>query len=192
MTEERKRPFKQAWESIIDSLDQYEDWGRDGLRDTPRRLRDGHLALLRGYEQDPRQILGTVFESGLDQMIIVKDIEFYSMCEHHFLPFWGKAHVAYIPNGKVVGLSKVARLVDCYARRLQLQERLTEQIAHQLMEVIRPQGVGVLVQAQHLCMMARGIQKQESSMVTSCMLGVFREDSKVRQEFLALCQIPLL
>ena len=143
--------------------------------------------LTRGYEQDPAQILrDALFDVTYDQMVIVRDVEFYSLCEHHMLPFFGKAQIAYIPNGKVIGLSKMARLVDVFARRLQVQERLTREIADAIEDAIHPQGVGVVMEAQHLCMMMRGVEKQHSSTVTSAMTGVFREQQGTRNEFLSL------
>src|SRR5262249_37001425 len=143
--------------------------------------------LTKGYKEDPEKILrGALFTEDYDEMVIVKDIEMFSLCEHHMLPFYGKVHVAYIPNGKVIGLSKVPRLIDCFARRLQVQERLTTQIAEAIQKAIKPQGVGVVIEARHLCMMMRGVEKQHSSAVTSSMLGVFRNEIETRQEFLAL------
>jgi GTP cyclohydrolase I len=164
-----------------------EDPERAGLLDTPQRVRKSLAALTQGYAQDPRTVLGTaVFEEHYDEMVVVKDIELYSLCEHHLLPFFGKAHVAYIPDGRIVGLSKLPRLVDIFARRLQVQERLTTQIAETLWELLAPQGVGVVIEASHLCMMMRGVQKQNSQTVTSCMLGRFKDDEKTRAEFLNL------
>ncbi|MHB1698754.1 MAG: GTP cyclohydrolase I FolE [Acidobacteriaceae bacterium] len=164
-----------------------EDPERDGLRRTPERMEKAMTFLTRGYDMDPTQILrGALFDVDYDQMVIVKDVEFFSMCEHHLLPFFGKAHVAYIPNGKVIGLSKIPRLVDVFARRLQVQERLTNQVADAIMEAIQPQGVGVVMEAQHLCMMMRGVEKQHSATVTSAMLGVFRDVQTTRSEFLSL------
>jgi GTP cyclohydrolase IA len=167
-----------------------EDPDRDGLRDTPKRVEKSMAYLTRGYNQEPAQVLhGALFDVDYDEMVIVKDIEMFSLCEHHMLPFFGKVHVAYIPKGKVIGLSKVARLVDVFARRLQVQERLTRQIADSVQEAIAPQGVGVVVEARHLCMMMRGIEKQHSSTVTSAMLGCFRE-KETRSEFLSLVRSP--
>ncbi len=164
-----------------------EDPERDGLRRTPERMEKAMAFLTRGYDMDPTQILrGALFDVDYDQMVIVKDVEFFSMCEHHLLPFFGKAHVAYIPNGKVIGLSKIPRLIDVFARRLQVQERLTNQVADAIMDAIQPQGVGVVIEAQHLCMMMRGVEKQHSATVTSAMLGVFRDVQTTRSEFLSL------
>jgi GTP cyclohydrolase I len=164
-----------------------EDPERDGLLSTPARVEKSMAFLTRGYDQNPTEILrGAMFDVDYDEMVIVKDIEFFSMCEHHLLPFFGKAHVAYVPNGKVIGLSKTARLVDVFARRLQVQERLTRQVAEAIEEAINPQGVAVILEAQHLCMMMRGVEKQHSHTVTSAMLGVFKSQLQTRNEFLSL------
>jgi GTP cyclohydrolase I len=164
-----------------------EDVDREGLRRTPDRAARALEFLTQGYRQDLDQIINdAVFESSASEIILVKDIELYSLCEHHLLPFIGRAHVAYIPNGKVIGLSKVARIVDVYARRLQIQENLTTQIAGSLMNCLEPAGVAVVVEAKHLCMMMRGVEKQNSVMKTSCLLGVFKEDARTRSEFLSL------
>jgi GTP cyclohydrolase I len=164
-----------------------EDPARDGLLRTPERVQKSMEFLTRGYLQDPGKILrGALFDVDYDEMVIVKDVEVFSLCEHHMLPFFGKVHVAYIPNGKVIGLSKIPRLVDVFARRLQVQERLTRQIADAIQEAIQPQGVGVVVEARHLCMMMRGVEKQHSSTVTSAMLGAFRDEQQTRSEFLSL------
>jgi len=163
-----------------------EDPEREGLRDTPERMERSMQYLPKGYQQDPEEtLLGAMFEVAHDEMVIVKDIEMFSLCEHHLLQFFGKVHVAYIPQGKVIGLSKVPRLVDVFARRLQVQERLTTQIAEAIQNAIKPQGVGVVIEARHLCMMMRGVEKQHSSTITSSMLGAFRE-KQTRDEFLAL------
>jgi GTP cyclohydrolase I len=159
---------------------------RDGLERTPERMEKALDFLTRGYKEDPAAILqAAMFDVAYDEMVIVKDIEMYSLCEHHMLPFFGKVHVAYIPDGKVIGLSKVPRLVEVFARRLQVQERLTRQIAEGIQDAIHPQGVGVVVEARHLCMMMRGVEKQNSSTVTSAMLGVFQKQN-TRNEFLSL------
>ena len=165
-----------------------EDPERDGLRDTPARMERSLHYLTRGNRENPEEVLlGAMFDVAYNEMVIVKDIEMFSLCEHHLLPFFGKVHVAYIPRGKVIGLSKVPRLVDVFARRLQVQERLTTQIAETLESAIKPLGVGVVVEARHLCMMMRGVEKQHSSTITSSMLGAFR-DKETRDEFLALVQ----
>ena len=164
-----------------------EDANRDGLRRTPERFEKAFRFLTSGYQQDPEKLLnGAMFSVCYDNMVVVKDIELYSLCEHHLLPFFGKCHVAYIPNKKVVGLSKIARLVNMYARRLQIQERLTSQIAKAIQEKLSPEGVGVVVEARHLCMVMRGVEKQHSAAMTSAMLGAFRENKQTRDEFLSL------
>jgi GTP cyclohydrolase I len=164
-----------------------EDPDRDGLLDTPKRMEKSMQFLTRGYDQTVTEVLhNALFDVDYDEMVIVKDIEFFSLCEHHLLPFFGKAHVAYVPNGKVIGLSKTARLVDVFARRLQVQERLTRDVADAIEEAIQPQGVAVILEAQHLCMMMRGVEKQHSSTVTSAMLGVFKTQLQTRNEFLSL------
>lgn len=164
-----------------------EDPNRDGLQRTPERMEKSLQFLTKGYNEDARKILrGALFSVEYDEMVIVKDVEVFSLCEHHLLPFFGKVHVAYIPKGKVIGLSKIPRLVEVFARRLQVQERLTRQIAEAIEDAIHPQGVGVVVEARHLCMMMRGIEKQHSSTVTSTMLGAFREHQQTRHEFLSL------
>jgi GTP cyclohydrolase IA len=164
-----------------------EDVDREGLLRTPDRAARALEFLTQGYRQNLDQILnGAVFESRASEIILVKDIELYSLCEHHLLPFIGRAHVAYLPNGKVIGLSKVARIVDVFARRLQIQENLTTQIAESLMRCLEPSGVAVVVEAKHLCMMMRGVEKQNSVMKTSCLLGTFKEDARTRSEFLSL------
>jgi len=164
-----------------------EDPEREGLLRTPNRVRRSWEFLSRGYREDPDAMLRkALFTVTYDEMVIVKDIEMFSLCEHHMLPFYGKAHVAYIPDGKIVGLSKLPRVVDVFAQRLQVQERLTEQIATALTEVLEPLGVGVVIEAYHLCMMMRGVEKQNSRTVTSALRGIFRDDSKTRVEFLRL------
>jgi len=163
-----------------------EDPSREGLVDTPQRVVKSMEYLTHGYTQQPSDVLnGALFTVDYDEMVIVKDIEMFSMCEHHMLPFFGKVHIAYIPNGKVIGLSKLPRLVEVFARRLQVQERLTTQLAEAIQEIIQPQGVGVVIEARHLCMMMRGVEKQHSAAITSAMLGVFRQQ-ETRHEFLSL------
>lgn len=162
---------------------------RQGLLDTPKRVSKSLSFLTDGYAQDPRDVLGTaIFEEEYDEMVLVRDIELYSLCEHHMLPFFGKAHIAYIPNGRIVGLSKLPRLVDLFSHRLQVQERLTKQIAETLQDLLQPRGVGVVIEASHLCMMMRGVQKQNSQTVTSCLLGCFKDDDRTRDEFMALAR----
>jgi GTP cyclohydrolase I len=164
-----------------------EDPERDGLLRTPERVEKAMAWLTRGYGLTVEDaIQGAVFDEGHHNMVIVKDIEMYSMCEHHMLPFFGRVHIAYIPNGRIVGLSKLPRVVEVFARRLQVQERLTEQVASALMEVLRPEGVGVVIEAAHLCMMMRGVEKQNSKTITSAMKGVFLDDLRTREEFLRL------
>jgi GTP cyclohydrolase IA len=164
-----------------------EDVERDGLQRTPERVANALLELTKGYRMNVEEVLnGALFEVTYDEMVIVKDIEMFSLCEHHLLPFFGKVHVAYIPGKKVIGLSKIARLVEMFSRRLQIQERLTSQIAKTIEQAIAPEGVGVVIEARHLCMMMRGIEKQHSSAVTSSMLGAFRDNVQTREEFLSL------
>lgn len=166
-----------------------EDPEREGLRGTPKRMERALCFLTAGYRQDPDKIINAAYYAvPYDEMVIVKDIEVFSLCEHHLLPFFGKCHIAYIPDKKVVGLSKLPRLVNLFARRLQIQERLTNQIARTIWERLEPQGVGVILEARHLCMVMRGVEKQHSVAVTSAMLGCFRDDPQTRQEFLALVQ----
>ena len=164
-----------------------EDPDREGLQNTPSRVTQAWKFLTQGYDKDPKEVINSAFFTvDSNHMVIVKDIEIYSLCEHHMLPFFGRCHIGYIPDGKVVGVSKLARLADIYARRLQLQERLTNQIAEVLMTELQPKGVGVVIEAQHLCMMMRGVEKQNSRMVTSAMLGNFRKSIATRNEFLQL------
>ncbi len=164
-----------------------EDPDREGLARTPERVEKAMQFLVKGYKEDPAVLLReALFTVSYDEMVIVKDIEMFSLCEHHLLPFFGKVHVAYIPNGKVIGLSKIPRLIDAFSRRLQIQERLTTQIAEAIQNAIEPQGVGVVIEARHLCMMMRGVEKQHSSAVTSSMLGCFRSEEETRTEFLSL------
>ncbi len=176
-------------ETVVKSLlkEIGENPDREGLLRTPERYGRALAFLTQGYAEDPQAILnGAVFEASYNEMLIVKDIDFFSLCEHHLLPFFGKAHVAYVPNGRIIGLSKVARLVDVFSRRLQVQERLTQEIAAELLKALKPHGVAVVLEAQHLCMMMRGVQKQNSYAITSAMLGEFESESKTRSEFMQL------
>lgn len=178
-------PLVQAYRELIVNIGENPD--REGLRGTPRRAAKAFDFLTRGYQQDvPAVVNDALFETDLDEIVLVKDIELYSLCEHHLLPFIGKCHVGYLPSGRVIGLSKVARLVDMYARRLQIQETLTQQIATTIADVTGAAGVGVIIEAQHLCMAMRGVEKQHSSMKTSVMLGCFRDNPPTRSEFLRL------
>ena len=164
-----------------------EDTERDGLQATPDRVARSLAFLTAGDQVDPRAVVGdALFEAEYDEMVVVRDVEVYSLCEHHLLPFYGRVHIAYLPSEKIVGLSKLARLAEVYARRLQVQERLTTQIATAIEDILEPKGVGVVMEAKHLCMMMRGVQKQDSLAVTSCMLGRFRTDARTRGEFLSL------
>ena len=164
-----------------------EDPEREGLRRTPERVEKALRFLTQGYEQDADRLLNdALFSERYDEMVIIREIDVFSLCEHHMLPFFGRAHVAYIPDGRIVGLSKIPRIVEVFARRLQVQERLTDQIADAVMEVLNPQGVGVVIEAAHLCMMMRGVEKQNSRTVTSAVRGLFRDDSRTRAEFLRL------
>jgi GTP cyclohydrolase I len=164
-----------------------ENPGRDGLQRTPQRVDQALRFLTSGYRMDVQKILnGALYDVKYDEMVVVKDIEFFSMCEHHMLPFFGKVHVAYLPNKKVIGLSKIPRIVDVFARRLQIQERLTQEVAQTIQEVVDPVGVGVIIEARHFCMMMRGVEKQHSGAMTSAMLGAFRTQKETRDEFLAL------
>ena len=177
--------LEQSFLGLLEAIG--EDPQREGLVRTPNRAARAFEFLTAGYRQSLEEIVNqAIFESEASEIVLVKDIELYSMCEHHLLPFIGKAHVAYIPNGKVIGLSKMARIVDMFARRLQIQENLTMQIADALMQSLHPRGVGVVIEAKHLCMMMRGVEKQNSVMTTSCLLGSFKEDARTRQEFLSL------
>ncbi|HKT12650.1 MAG TPA: GTP cyclohydrolase I FolE [Terriglobia bacterium] len=181
----RQDPLEEAVRTMLRELG--EDTGREGILKTPQRVAESLRFLTSGYAKDVRKVLnGAIFSVAYDQMVIVKDIEVFSMCEHHLLPFFGRCHVAYVPTQKVIGLSKIPRLVDVFARRLQIQERLTTQIAETIMETIKPQGVGVIIEAKHLCMIMRGVEKQNSVAVTSSMLGVFRDCDQTRAEFLRL------
>jgi GTP cyclohydrolase I len=180
--------MEQHWAKIIEAIG--EDLDRPGLADTPKRAAKAFEFLTRGYTQSVDEVVNNaLFPSDSSEMILVQDVELYSLCEHHLLPFIGKCHVAYIPTGKVLGLSKVARIVDLYARRLQIQEALTTQIAETIMQVTNAEGVGVIIEAKHMCMMMRGVEKQNSIMKTSAMLGCFRSEQKTREEFLSLLQM---
>ena len=177
--------LEKAYLTVLETIG--EDPERDGLKRTPERMAKAIQFLTRGYKDDPAQLLrSALFEVDYDEMVIVKDVEMFSLCEHHLLPFFGKVHVAYLPKGKVIGLSKIPRLIDTFARRLQVQERLTKQIAEAIEDAIHPIGVGVVIEARHLCMMMRGVEKQHSSAVTSSMLGAFRDEQQTREEFLSL------
>ena len=178
-------PFQQLVHEMLQQLG--EDPKREGLRETPARVEASLKWLTRGYQMDVEDVIGdAIFTEKHENMICVRDIEIYSLCEHHLLPFFGRAHVAYLPNGKIVGLSKIPRVVEVFARRLQVQERLTDQIADALCRVLKPLGVGVVIEAYHLCMMMRGVEKQNSKTITSAMRGVFLEDVRTREEFLRL------
>ena len=180
--------MEEYWAKIIEAIG--EDLDRPGLADTPKRAAKAFQFLTRGYGQSVDEVVNNaLFPSDSSEMILVQDVELYSLCEHHLLPFIGKCHVAYLPTGKVLGLSKVARIVDLYARRLQIQEALTVQIAETIMEVTEAEGVGVIIEARHMCMMMRGVEKQNSVMKTSAMLGSFRNEQKTREEFLSLLQM---
>lgn len=177
--------MEQAFQKIIESIG--EDLSREGLRDTPKRAASAMQFLTKGYHQTLEEVVnGALFTSDTSEMIVVQDIELYSLCEHHLLPFIGKCHVAYIPTGKVLGLSKIARIVDMFARRLQIQEKLTKEIAESIQSVTDASGVGVIIDAQHMCTMMRGVEKQNSAMKTSVMLGTFRSNQSTRMEFLSL------
>lgn len=177
--------MEQQFTQIITAIG--EDPTRSGLVDTPKRAAEALRFLTQGYQQSVTEVVnGAIFASDMDEMVLVKDIELYSLCEHHLLPFIGKCHIAYIPQGKILGLSKFARITDVFARRLQVQERLTKQIAESVLQVTQAAGVGVIIEAQHLCMMMRGVEKQNSVMTTSVMLGDFRDDNATRTEFLHL------
>ena len=186
-------PTGKEWESTVRLLLRLvgEDPNREGLRRTPLRVKNSLQFLTSGYRQDPKNILSRCFTVKQDEMVIVKDIDLYSLCEHHLLPFFGKCHIAYMPDKKIIGLSKIPRLVDCFAHRLQVQERLTTQIAEAINEHVKPLGVACVIEASHLCMMMRGVQKQNAKAVTSSMLGVFRSSDKTRSEFLTLIRSDL-
>jgi GTP cyclohydrolase IA len=183
MTESRRT--QDSIRAILAEIGENPD--REGLQRTPERVEKALRFLTKGYGEDPQSLLNNaLFTVSYDEMVIIRDIDVFSLCEHHLLPFYGRAHVAYLPNGKVVGLSKIPRLVDMFARRLQVQERLTVQIAEAIEETVKPRGVGVVIEAMHFCMMMRGVEKQNSVAVTSCMLGAFRDQLMTREEFLAL------
>lgn len=185
MSDDDQDPIEGYIHAILKELG--EDPGRDGLTKTPARVARSYRFLTEGYEQDPHEILNdALFDVSYDEMVVVKDIDFYSLCEHHMIPFFGRVHVAYIPNGKVVGLSKIPRLVKMFARRLQVQERMTTQIADIICEVLEPKGVGVVIEASHLCMMMRGVQQQGAYAISSSLKGVFESNSKTRSEFMQL------
>jgi len=176
---------KEAVRAILEHIGENPD--REGLADTPERVHNAYHYLTRGYRMDPAKIIGrALFSVDYDEMVVVRDIDFYSLCEHHMLPFYGKAHVAYVPKGKVVGLSKIPRLVDVFARRLQVQERMTQQIAQTLIEQLEPQGVAVVLEGFHMCMAMRGVEKQNAWMSTSAMRGIFESSARTREEFLVL------
>lgn len=182
---ERRAAIEKHVRGLLEDLG--EDPGREGLLRTPQRVAKAMLELTSGQGRTAEEVVGEgLFEEDCSEMVLVKDIEFYSLCEHHMLPFYGRVHVAYIPNGKILGLSKLARITDVFARRLQVQERMTVQIAEAIQDLLQPKGVGVVADARHLCMMMRGVQKQNSSTMTSCLLGSFRKDSNTRNEFLGL------
>ena len=183
------RELEDAVRTLLDEIG--EDPSRQGLQRTPERVRRMYAELTSGYRADPDELLnGASFDVDYDEMVVVRDIEFYSLCEHHLLPFYGHAHVGYLPRGRVIGLSKIPRVVDMYARRLQLQERMTQQVATFLMDRLQPKGVACVVEASHLCTMMRGVRKQQATMVTSAMLGTFRRDGRTRAEFLTLIGRP--
>ena len=183
--ERAQAELEKAYLQVLENIG--EDPDRDGLKRTPERVAKAIQFLTRGSQEDPAKLLrGALFDVDYDEMVIVKDIEVFSLCEHHMLPFFGKVHVAYLPKGRVIGLSKIPRLVDVFARRLQVQERLTKQIADAIQDAIEPIGVGVVIEARHLCMMMRGVEKQHSATVTSSMVGAFREQQQTREEFLSL------
>jgi GTP cyclohydrolase I len=185
----KEEEFEQAITKVLELLG--EDPKREGLLKTPNRVAKALQFLTEGYEQDPKEILNqALFSTSNDEMVLVRDIEFYSMCEHHMLPIIGRAHVAYIPNGKVVGLSKIPRIVNVYARRLQIQEQMTEQIADAILETIKPKGVAVVVHARHMCMEMRGVQKINSTTVSSALRGLFKSDERTRNEFYNLINTP--
>ena len=188
MTKENKNNIKNLTKDLLKEVG--ENPNREGLLNTPDRVSRSWEYLSKGYRQDIKELInGAIFNEKYDQMVAVKDIEFYSMCEHHLLPFFGHAHIAYIPNGKIIGLSKIPRILDMFARRLQVQERMTQEVASMLNEVLEPKGVAVIIEAQHMCMQMRGVEKRQSYMSTSAMLGIFRDDDKTRKEFLDIVKL---
>ena len=188
MTEKNKENIKKIIKKLLFEIG--ENPNRDGLINTPARVAKAWDFLTKGYKQDIKALInGAVFEEEYDQMVLVKDIEFYSMCEHHLLPFFGYAHIAYIPNGKIIGLSKIPRVLDMFARRLQVQERMTQDVAAMLNKILDPKGVAVILEAQHMCMQMRGVEKKNSYMSTSSMHGIFRDDDKTRKEFLDIIKL---
>ena len=188
MIEENKNNIKNLTKDLLKEIG--ENSNREGLLNTPDRVSRSWEYLSKGYRQDIKKIInGAIFNEKYDQMVAVKDIEFYSMCEHHLLPFFGYAHIAYIPNGKIIGLSKIPRILDMFARRLQVQERMTQEVADMLNDVLEPKGVAVIIEAQHMCMQMRGVEKRQSYMSTSAMLGIFRDDDKTRKEFLDIIKL---
>ena len=188
MTEDKIRNIESLTKSLLKELG--EDSEREGLIKTPLRVAKAWEYLSQGYNQNVEKLINNaIFSENYDQMVVVKDIEFYSMCEHHLLPFFGHAHIAYIPNGKIIGLSKIPRLVDMFARRLQVQERMTQEIANSLNDALNPSGVAIIIEAQHMCMQMRGVEKKKSYMSTSSMVGIFRSDNKTRKEFLDLIKL---
>ena len=188
MTEKNKENIKKLIKKLLFEIG--ENPNRDGLINTPARVAKAWDFLSKGYKEDIKTLInGAVFEEKYDQMVLVKDIEFYSMCEHHLLPFFGYAHIAYIPNGKIIGLSKIPRVLDMFARRLQVQERMTEDVAAMLNKILDPKGVAVILEAQHMCMQMRGVEKKNSYMSTSSMHGIFRDDDKTRKEFLDIIKL---
>jgi GTP cyclohydrolase I len=188
MTKYNKDNVKNITKELLTQIG--EDPEREGLLSTPDRVSRAWEYLSRGYRQDIKQLINNaIFNEKYDQMVAVKDIEFHSMCEHHLLPFFGHAHIAYIPNGKIVGLSKIPRILDMFSRRLQVQERMTQEVAGMLNDVLEPKGVAVIIEAQHMCMQMRGVEKKQSYMSTSAMLGIFRDDDKTRKEFLDIVKL---
>jgi len=188
MIKDNKNNIKNLTKELLKEIG--ENPNREGLLNTPDRVSRSWEYLSKGYRQDIKELInGAIFNEKYDQMVAVKDIEFYSMCEHHLLPFFGHAHIAYIPNGKIIGLSKIPRVLDMFARRLQVQERMTQEVADMLNDVLEPKGVAVIIEAQHMCMQMRGVEKRQSYMSTSAMLGIFRDDDKTRKEFLDIVKL---